>query len=85
MHVLRSSFTDMGSFPIDKHGKRDAAAHDPAVTLNGENTALHDEDILELGGVNPVNDAKMRLVNNAIEEIGFTPYQAKLFVLNGFG
>jgi hypothetical protein len=27
----------------------------------------------------------MRLVNDAIDEIGFTGYQAKLFVLNGFG
>lgn len=27
----------------------------------------------------------MHLVNNAIDEIGFTPYQWKLFVLNGFG
>jgi len=28
---------------------------------------------------------KMALVNNAIDEIGFTSYQMKLFFLNGFG
>ena len=28
---------------------------------------------------------KMQLVNNAIDEIGFTSYQMKLFFLNGFG
>ena len=28
---------------------------------------------------------KMQYVNNAIDEIGFTTYQLKLFFLNGFG
>ncbi len=28
---------------------------------------------------------KMALVNNAIDQIGFTSYQMKLFFLNGFG
>ncbi|KAF2709739.1 membrane transporter [Pleomassaria siparia CBS 279.74] len=42
-------------------------------------------DILQLEHVNPVLNAKMHLVNNAIDEIGFTTYQWKLFVLNGFG
>ena len=30
-------------------------------------------------------NANMKMVNDAIDEIGFTRYQAKLFVLNGFG
>lgn len=42
-------------------------------------------DLLDLESVDPVLNAKMRLVNDTIDEIGFTPYQAKLFVLNGFG
>lgn len=42
-------------------------------------------DILAMEHTNPVLDAKMRLVNNAIDEIGFTTYQWKMFVLNGFG
>ncbi|KAF2106446.1 major facilitator superfamily domain-containing protein [Lophiotrema nucula] len=42
-------------------------------------------DILSLEHTDPVLNAKMHLVNNAIDEIGFTRYQMKLFVLNGFG
>ena len=42
-------------------------------------------DLLDLESVDPVLNAKMKLVNDTIDEIGFTPYQAKLFVLNGFG
>jgi hypothetical protein len=42
-------------------------------------------DLLDLESVDPVLNAKMRLVNDAIDEIGFTGYQAKLFVLSGFG
>lgn len=42
-------------------------------------------DILGLEHTDPVLNAKMHLVNNAIDEIGMTWYQWKLFVLNGFG
>lgn len=42
-------------------------------------------DLLNLESVDPVLNAKMKMVNDAIDEIGFTRYQAKLFVLNGFG
>lgn len=28
---------------------------------------------------------KLKLINNAIDEIGFTPYHLKLFFLNGMG
>ena len=37
---------------------------------------VHEDKILAL---------KMHYVNNAIDEIGFTTYQLKLFFLNGFG
>lgn len=42
-------------------------------------------DLLQREHTDPVLDAKMHLVNNAIDEIGFTAYHWKLFVLNGFG
>ncbi|KAF2731041.1 MFS general substrate transporter [Polyplosphaeria fusca] len=42
-------------------------------------------DILSLEHTDPALNAKMHLVNNAIDEIGFTRYQWRLFVLNGFG
>lgn len=34
---------------------------------------------------NRILDLKMQCVNNAIDDIGFTRYQLKLFFLNGFG
>ncbi|OAL05678.1 membrane transporter [Phaeosphaeriaceae sp. SRC1lsM3a] len=43
------------------------------------------DDILRLEHTDPVLNAKMHLVNNAIDEIGFTTHHWKLFVLNGFG
>ncbi|KAK7980812.1 pectinesterase precursor [Apiospora arundinis] len=43
------------------------------------------EDILALQDTDPALNMKMHLVNNAIDEIGWTTYHWKLFVLNGFG
>ncbi|KAF5009011.1 hypothetical protein FDECE_4749 [Fusarium decemcellulare] len=43
------------------------------------------KDILDLKDLDPAFNAKMHLVNNAIDEIGWTPYHLKLFFLNGFG
>jgi len=48
-------------------------------------SSIGKSDILSREGVDPVLSAKMHLVNNAIDEIGFTGYHWKLFVLNGFG
>jgi hypothetical protein len=50
-----------------------------------ETRSLGKGDVLGLEHVDPVLNAKMHLVNNAIDEIGFTTYQMKLFCLNGFG
>lgn len=57
--------------------------HDDAPT--SDDISIQKGDLLDLESVDPVLNAKMHLVNNAIDEIGFTPYHAKLFVLNGFG
>jgi hypothetical protein len=50
-----------------------------------ETSSLSKGDVLGLEHVDPVLNAKMHLVNDAIDEIGFTTYQVKLFCLNGFG
>lgn len=50
-----------------------------------DTSSIGKSDILSREGVDPVLSAKMHLVNNAIDEIGFTGYHWKLFVLNGFG
>ncbi|PSR99272.1 major facilitator superfamily domain-containing protein [Coniella lustricola] len=44
-----------------------------------------EEDILARQDLDPVLNVKMHLVNNAIDEIGWTRYHWKLFFLNGFG
>ncbi|KAK4656420.1 Filamentous Growth Regulator [Podospora pseudocomata] len=43
------------------------------------------EDILALQDLDPALNSKMHLVNDAIDDIGWTPYHTKLFFLNGFG
>ncbi|KAJ4988972.1 major facilitator superfamily transporter [Stagonosporopsis vannaccii] len=54
--------------------------------LDGDDSStLGKGDILSREHTDPVLNAKMHLINNAIDEIGFTTYQWKLFVLNGFG
>lgn len=47
----------------------------------GEDTGLQKE----LATVDEVLAKKMASVNSAIDEIGMTPFQWKLFFLNGFG
>ena len=47
--------------------------------------SIRKADILGQESIDPVLNAKMHLTNNAIDEIGFTPYHWRLFVLNGFG
>ncbi|KAJ4413320.1 Filamentous Growth Regulator [Didymella pomorum] len=50
-----------------------------------DTSSLGKGDILSREHTDPVLNAKMHLINNTIDEIGFTTYQWKLFVLNGFG
>ena len=50
-----------------------------------DDVSIRKGDLLSLEHVDPALNAKMHLVNDAIDEIGFTTYQWKLFVLNGFG
>lgn len=51
-----------------------------------DGSSLRDgEDILARQDLDPALNAKMHLVNNAIDEIGWTNYHWKLFGLNGFG
>ena len=54
-----------------------------------EATSLDDVDyrkeVIDSRAIDPVLAKKMGLINAAIDEIGMTPYQWKLFCLNGFG
>ncbi|KAL1965891.1 hypothetical protein VTN77DRAFT_5024 [Rasamsonia byssochlamydoides] len=42
-------------------------------------------ELINTSAVDPALTKKMALVNSAIDEIGMTPFQWKLFFLNGFG
>jgi MFS family permease len=61
---------------LDKN--HDVLASSAAASLKGL-------DVLALNDLDPAMDMKMHLVNNAIDEIGWTNYHLKLFFLNGFG
>lgn len=59
--------------------------HDHDRTVTPDSMSDKGVDILGEQDVDPVLTRKMHLVNNAMDEIGLTPYHWKLFVLNGFG
>ncbi|KAJ5475717.1 hypothetical protein N7539_008004 [Penicillium diatomitis] len=81
MDVERTAGSDPG-FPA----KSDALKKDDARSITEDRSIGHGENDL-LGGenVDGVLAAKMILVNDAIDEIGFTNHHWKLFCLNGFG
>jgi MFS family permease len=64
---------------------------DPATPLDkrrddGEyESSRFSKDVLENSIIDPVLSRKMELVNAAIDKIGMTPFQWRLFALNGFG
>ena len=43
------------------------------------------KEVFDASKIDPVLAKKMALINEAIEEIGITSFQWKLFFLNGFG
>ncbi|KAF2867080.1 membrane transporter [Massariosphaeria phaeospora] len=65
--------------------KKIVGGHDAERGHDDDALSFGKGDILQLEHTDPVLNAKMHLINNAIDEIGFTGYQGKLFVLNGFG
>ena len=42
-------------------------------------------EVFDSSSIDPILAKKMHLINNAIDEIGMTPWQWRLFFLNGFG
>ena len=57
----------------------------PASPSTKQLTLVNSEQIRLDDGEDTVLAMKLQLVNSAIDEIGFTTYQLKLFFLNGFG
>ncbi|KAK7402870.1 hypothetical protein QQX98_011355 [Neonectria punicea] len=60
--------------PIAHHGRRDSIE-----------SSLYDEAIIPKGALDPVYEAKARVLNRAIRDIGMGKYQWELFVVIGFG
>ena len=52
---------------------------------SGDSSIDHQKGVFDATKIDPVLAQKMALINEAIEEIGMTPFQWKLFFLNGFG
>ena len=68
-----------------KDEKPPAYGQAPDLERHSSDESIQKGDLLSLEHVDPALNAKMHLVNDAIDEIGFTRYQWKLFLLNGFG
>lgn len=72
-------------------------SREPESSSKEKDAAKVENDSLEVGSFDKISDmtelegsdvalaAKLRLINDAIDEIGFTPYHLKLFFLNGMG
>lgn len=56
----------------------------PESLEHGETIDLGKE-IYDITAIDHILAKKMALINDAIDEIGMTPFQWKLFFLNGFG
>jgi hypothetical protein len=50
----------------------------------GESSGFYD-DVFDTSVIDPALARKMAIVNGTIDKIGMTPFQWKLFFLNGFG
>jgi uncharacterized protein involved in high-affinity Fe2+ transport len=80
--------TVMAHSPIDDTKSPehlDVSPRQISASYDDGTSSLDKGDVLGAEHVDVVLDAKMHLVNDAINEIGFTGYHWKLFVLNGFG
>ncbi|KAI5959723.1 uncharacterized protein KGF55_004955 [Candida pseudojiufengensis] len=53
--------------------------------LEDDTTSSENFDMIELEANDEILHLKMKLINDTIDEIGFTPYHLKLFFLNGMG
>jgi MFS family permease len=69
----------------EKKDGKETTTPAPDLERRSSEASIQKGDLLSLEHVDPALNAKMHLVNDAIDEIGFTRYQWKLFFLNGFG
>jgi hypothetical protein len=59
---------------------------DTQVPITSDDSSSNEvKEVFDLEAIDPVLSRKMALVNKAIDEIGMTSFQWKMFFLNGFG
>ncbi|CZR46526.1 uncharacterized protein FPRO_11975 [Fusarium proliferatum ET1] len=85
--LLKSQPRDSASYTMaDKEEERKAYG---AINNDGRRNSLvdaaDDEAIIPRGGLDPVYEAKARILNRAIQDLGMGRYQWELFVVIGFG
>jgi len=85
--LLKSQPRDSASYTMaDKEEERKAYG---AITNDGRRNSLvdaaDDEAIIPKGALDPVYEAKARILNRAIQDLGMGRYQWELFVVIGFG
>lgn len=77
-----------GNHDVERHSdeKHDARRRSTiAGVLHGGDDKAIEGQMFSMHDIDPALDAKMRLVNQAINQIGWTNFHLKLFCLNGFG
>ena len=79
MSTVKAFFKDgvQTSHKAVKSDNSNDSSSEDAVDLNKE--------VWDSSAVDPVLAKKMALINRSLDEIGMTPFQWRLFCLNGFG
>lgn len=65
-------------------GTEKPVSSEPA-SKEATNYVVESKDVFDSAVFDPVLAKKLALINTAIDKIGMTPFQWKLFFLNGFG
>lgn len=74
------------SAPNSQSGKDEISNEkDGEVDFLGRKVPHSSTEIVDTSSFDPILTRKMILINNAVDEIGMTPFHWKLFFLNGFG
>lgn len=81
--INKSPTKDITDTPQPRIDDNDDSAY--YVSENIESKAETNNGLLMTSGSDDILTKKVTLVNNAINQIGFTPYHWKLFCLNGMG
>ncbi|KAL1850391.1 hypothetical protein VTK73DRAFT_9694 [Phialemonium thermophilum] len=74
-----------GEVPQGRGSKEIGPVSEEAIDSSSDKTVSFSHEVYDSSKVDPVLAQKMVLVNSAIDEIGMTPFQWKLFFFNGFG